>query len=268
MPEHFKNVRVINLAADQSRSGIDIFFERADQPPPGDPRVEKLRRDCEETMFVLKDVNPPDPAFGTMLNELLQGAVVGLKGPAFSVDAGQSQLDKVRNKLIRLARAERDAYLGRLLIVGAVFTSIALALAGILYFIVPSYLHDQTMLSAYRGALAWIVPVCLLHPGAALGVIFVGFVANRTITFEQIRVYDPYYFPPWLRFSYVAVVSYVLFAALWYKFVMLGVGGYLLNDVKTDPAGGLAIGLVCGISEALIVELLISRLKPVERGNA
>jgi hypothetical protein len=76
-----------------------------------------------------------------------------------------------------------------------------------------------------------------------------------------------YYFPPWLRFSYIAIVSYVLVAALWFKFVMLGVGGYLLNDVKTDPAAGLAIGLVCGISEAVIVEVLQTRLKPVERTN-
>jgi hypothetical protein len=105
------------------------------------------------------------------------------------------------------------------------------------------------------------------NPGDVLGVVFIGFVANRTITFDKIRAYDPYYFPPWLRFFYVAIVSYVLFAALWYKFVMLGVGGYLLNDVKTDPAGGLAIGLVCGISEAVIVELLILRLQPAERGN-
>jgi hypothetical protein len=41
-----------------------------------------------------------------------------------------------------------------------------------------------------------------------------------------------------------------------------------LNDVKADPSAGLFIGLLCGVSEALVVELLLSRLKPVERVNA
>jgi hypothetical protein len=60
----------------------------------------------------------------------------------------------------------------------------------------------------------------------------------------------------------------VLLVALWFDFVMLGIGGYLLNKVKTDPSAGLLIGLLCGVSEALVVEILLSKLNPVERGTA
>ena len=62
-----------------------------------------------------------------------------------------------------------------------------------------------------------------------------------------------------------SIISYILLAALWFKVVMLGLGGVLLNDVKDTPQIGLLIGLVCGISEALVVELLLSRLRSVER---
>src|SRR5690349_2005089 len=116
MPEHFKDVRIINLAADRSRSGIDVYFERADNPLPTNADVEKLRRDYEETMFVLTNIEIPDAEFFTLVNQLQSGAVVGLKGPNFSVDAGRSQLNNVRENLIKRARMKRDAYLGRLLV--------------------------------------------------------------------------------------------------------------------------------------------------------
>ncbi len=265
MTEHFKDVRIINLAADESRSGIDIYFERTDKPLPTNPDVEQLRRDYEETMFVLTNMEISDAEFFTLVNQLKGGAEIGLKGPNFSVDAGRSQLNNVRGGLIKRARKQRDAYLGRLLVTGGLMTVVALAVAGAFYFILPKYIADPNMMSAYQGALAWLGALFLLHPGAVLGVVFIAFVANRTITFDKIRTFDPYHFPPWLRFFYIAIVSYVMFAALWFNFVMLGIGGYLLNDVKTQPAAGFAIGLVCGIGEAIIVELLISRLKPVER---
>ena len=137
-----------------------------------------------------------------------------------------------------------------------------------MYFVVPQYLKEPDIAAAYKTALAWIVPLCLLLPGDVLGVVFIGMVANRTLTFDKITTFDPYYFPTWLRFLYIAIVSGVLLIALWFKFVMLGIGGYLLNDVKTDPSAGLVIGLLCGVSEALVVELLLSRLKPVERSAA
>jgi hypothetical protein len=268
MPEYFRDVRLINLAPNGERAGIDIFFQRAENPPQTDVDVEKLRRDFEETMLVLQDVDVPKGEFETLVNELLAGAIVGLKGLQYNLDSGRSQLKKVRDKLLKRARGLRNAYLARLSFVGGITTIFALVLAGLLYFVVPQYLKDTDISAAYKAALAWIVPLCLLLPGDVLGVIFVSLVANQTLSFDKIRTFDPYGFPPWLRFFYIAIVSVVLFLALWFKFIMLGIGGYLLNDVKTDPSGGLVIGLLCGVSEALVVELLISRLKPVERGNA
>jgi hypothetical protein len=268
VPEHFKDVRLINLAADGGRAGADLYFERTDNPPTADPEVEKLRRDFEVTMRVLRRFDLSNNQYSTLVNEMLAGAVVGLKGPNYSLASGRDQLNNVQNELLGRARTHRDAYLGRLFLIGSIIAVLALALAGVMYFVVPQFLKDADMAAAYKTALAWIVPLCLLLPGDVLGVVFIGMVANRTLTFDKITTFDPYYFPPWLRFLYIAVVSCVLLVALWFKFVMLGIGGYLLNDVKADPSAGLVIGLLCGVSEALVVELLLSRLKPAERGNA
>jgi hypothetical protein len=38
--------------------------------------------------------------------------------------------------------------------------------------------------------------------------------------------------------------------------------------VETEPKAGLVIGLLCGVSEVLVVEPLLSKLKPAERGTA
>ena len=267
MPEYFIDVRQINLASDGSRSGIDIYFQRPQVPPPPNADVEALHREYEETMFVLSNVQMSDSEFYTTFNQLLQGAYVGLKGPTFSLEAGRSQLSRVKETLVNFARKRRDAYLGQLLATGGLFAFASMVIAAGLYFYLPRQITDAELSTMYKSALSRLGPVLLLHPGVVLGVVFIGFVANRTITFDKVRTFDPYYFQPRLRFFYVSILSYVLFAALWFKFVMLGVGGYLLNDVKTDAAAGFAIGLICGIGEAVIVELLISRLKPVERGK-
>jgi hypothetical protein len=94
-----------------------------------------------------------------------------------------------------------------------------------------------------RGATVWIG--IAFAPQSAPKV-FIGMMANRTLTFDRITTFDPYYFPPGLRFLYIAVVSCVLLIALWFKFVMLGIGGYLLNSVETEPRVGLVIGLLIG----------------------
>jgi hypothetical protein len=268
MPEYFKSIRAINLSPDRSRAGIDIYFERTDNPPPDNPAVEKLRADYEETMSVLKDMDLPDSDFGTFYNELLVGAQIGLQGPHLNLDAGRSQLNNVRGRLTRRARRERDQYLIRLGFSGGGVALASLLAAALLYSVVPQFLKTQVSRDAFEGFLAWLIPACLLHPGVVLGVVFTAFVLNRTFTFEKIRNFDPYFFPPGLRFFYVSIISYVLLAALWFKVVMLGLGGVLLNDVKEVPAIGLLIGLICGISEALVVELLVSRFRPVEKGNA
>ena len=106
---------------------------------------------------------------------------------------GRSQLNNVRESLIKHARNRRDAYLLRLLQTGGIMALLTLLLAGALSFVVPKYITDPDILPAYKDALAWLKPVCLLHLGDVLGVVFIAFVANRTITFDKVRTFDPYY---------------------------------------------------------------------------
>jgi hypothetical protein len=267
MPEFFKSVRSINLSPDNSPAGLDIYFERVDNPPPDNPSVENLRGEYEETMSALKGMNLSNKDFGTVYNELLAGAQVGLQGPAFSVDAGRQQLRNVREHLVRYARRDRDRYLIRLGLTGAGVAVASLVVAAFLYFVVPQYLKDPQSVEGFKNFLRWLIPSCFLHPGVVLGVVFTAFVLNRTLTYEKIQTFDPYYFSPGLRFFYISIISYILLAALWFNVIMLGLGGVLLNDVRDKPEIGLLIGLVCGISEALVVELLVSRFRPVERSN-
>ena len=70
MPLYFRSVRTINLSADHARSGVDIYFERADAPPPADSKVESLRREYEEAIFVLQSMAIDDNTFTSLFNPL------------------------------------------------------------------------------------------------------------------------------------------------------------------------------------------------------
>ena len=111
MPEHFKNVKLVNLAGDGGRAGADLYFERADVPPATDADVEKLRRDYEVTMRVLRRLDIPNAQYATFVNELVAGAVVGLKGPNYNLQSGRDQLENVQKDMLGRARKNRDAYL-------------------------------------------------------------------------------------------------------------------------------------------------------------
>jgi hypothetical protein len=267
MPVYFKSVEPIDLSADGSTAGYDIYFERVDSPPTPDAKVESLRRDYEETAFVLKNMGLTPAEFGTIFNNLVEGGRVGLQGDIneSSLSAGASQLNNVRRDMVRLASKGRDKYLGQLTLVGLVVTAVSLVVAAIVG-VVPYLIHDQSLKAAFiTHVRAWLLPACLLHPGVCLGVVFVGFVLNRSFTFEKITNFDAYAFSPWMRILFISVVSYVLLSALWFKVILLGAGSFLLNDVTTIPQAGFLIGMICGVSEPVVVQLLLSRLKPVEK---
>lgn len=219
-------------------------------------------------MRILRRLDIPNSQYATFVNELVAGAVVGLKGPNYNLQSGRDQLGSVQKDMLGRARKNSDAYLGRTFLIGGGIAAIRLFLAAVMYFVVPHYLKKPDIAAAYKTALAWIVPFACYFRAMCSASSLSAWVANRTLTFDKTTTFDPYYFPPWLRFLYIAIVSGVLLVALWFEFVMLGIDGYLLNDVKTDLSAGLVIGLLGGVSEALIVELLLARLKPVERSVA
>jgi len=270
MALHFKSVRAVNLSSEKSRAGWDIFFERADTPPPADAKVETLRGQYEEAVFVLQSMELNDTEFDNLFNGLVVGAQVGLQGDisSSSLDAGSNQLDQVRRKMVTLASKDRDGYLVELVKVGA-FVSLTTLLLAAGIVALPHVAWVATYGDGYVPKVkSWLLPACLLHPGLCLGVVFAAFVANRSFTFEMIRKMDPYAFTPPMRILFISLVSYVLLAVLWFNIIQLGAGGYLLNNVRTSPQTGFLIGLVCGVSEPVVVQILLSRLKPEERQKA
>jgi len=262
MDKYYKDVRAINLAGSTSRAraGTDIFFERVDNPPPDDSKVESLKNDYQETMFVLRNLDVDDATFASFYNQLIAGAQVSLKGNT-DIPAGRSYLINIQRDMVRARRKARDRYLLSLLGLGFLVTLISLSITAIPYFIVPDWLKSDAQKASFGNFLTWLLPVMFLHPGVVLGIALTGFIANRSFGFDRISTFDPYYFSPVLRFFYVSIVSYALFVALWFNVFMLGAGGVLLNEVREKAEYALLIGFLCGFSEGVIVEVLQSRFK-------
>ena len=154
--------------------------------------------------------------------------------------------------MITAMRGHRSRYLATLMASSFVIVVITFGLVLMMQYLSEVY-KDQIDLNDHWVA---ILNGLLLHPGAALGVLFIGFVRNRNMTFETVKQFDAYDFSPWLRFSYTAIVGYVLFALLLFEWLQIGALGKTV-DLHSNRLAGFAIGLVCGIAEGSIVPMLM-----------
>lgn len=266
MGEHFSRVGPVNVSGVAGWQGLDIHFERAPNPPAPDSKVEDLRRAYEGVVQKLHFVARKEDEFMRVFNEIISSAESSLVAAGGTVDDGNERLGYIKMKILDLGRRRRSRYFLRILLFGAATSVLGLVLWAAVS-LAPHYLPLQEWgyLPSYKSALSWLVPACLMLPGVALGIVFVGFATNRLSTYEGVGQMDRYDFLPWIRFTWVLLVAYVLFAALWFEVFVLGVGNIVLNKVTTESRYGFLIGLVCGVSEALVAELLVSWLRPVAR---
>jgi hypothetical protein len=264
---HYDCARSINISGITGWRGLEIYFGRVVNPPPLDSRVEDLRRDYERAVRKLHLVAGTEDEFMKIFNPLLDGAHSALVAMGGTVEDGRDRLKEIEHSIVKVARAKRGIYFVKILGLGLAATLVGISCA-VLISIVPKVLPLDSWGygGSYRDALAWLLPACLVLPGASLGIIFVGFATQRLTTYEKVGAVDQYDFTPWQRFVWVIIISYVLLAALWFKIFVLGVGNIELNKVVDEARYGFLIGLICGVAEATVVELLASRLQPAAKG--
>ena len=263
---HFSSVKPINLSGTNDWRGLELYFERSANPPPADEKVESLRRGFEQAVQKTRMAARNEGEFLPIFNKILDAAKSSLVVAGGTVKDGEERLAEIQTDILNLARKRRRGYFVNILAVGLVVSVVGLVLWGLLELIpllLPS--TEGGYLESYRAALAWIVPACLILPGASLGIVFVGFATNTLLTFDKVGRLDQYDFFPWERFVWVSLIAFVLLAALWFDLFVIGIGNVALNKVREEPSFGFLIGLVCGISEALIADLLIKRFQPVIR---
>lgn len=264
MGVHYQCVRPANPSGRTGWRGLDIYFERVPNPPAEDKDVEELRRSFDRAVGKLHLAARTNDQFMPVYNEILDAATGSLVVAGGTVKDGTERLEDIKIKILTLARNRRGRYFGLLLAIGAGVSVIGMLLYLAVYLLPPVFIDKSSPYFAdYQSSLVWLLPAFLMLPGAALGVVFIGFATNRLVSYDGIGCMDQYDFAPWQRFTWVVLIAYVLFIALWFDAFVLGVGNVELNRVTTEARFGLLIGLVCGISESLIAELLTVRFRPV-----
>jgi hypothetical protein len=245
--------------------GLNIYFRRVENRPPEEANVEQLRRAYEEAVHKLHLVARNENQFMPIFNRILSSAESSLATSDGKVSDGSDELAYIKRDILRLGRRRRNGYFFWIFLCGIVTSVVGLLLWLIAAVLIPKYvpLSEWGYADSYKSALVWLVPAILILPGAALGIVFVGFASNRIFTYEAIGPMDQYDFVPWVRFTWIIIIAYVLFAAVWFDLFVIGVGNMTLNQVKKDYSYGFLIGLVCGVAEAVVVEMLMTRLRPV-----
>jgi len=263
MTVHFASVRPIELSGQGDWHGFDVHFERAANRPPFDSDVEDLRRGFETAVRKLHLAAQAADQFMPIFNRIISAAGSSLATDGGAVQDGLDELNIIKQMIVDLNSNRRRDYFLSMLKASAIATVIGLLIMVILLSAVELLpLARLQFLANFQDALEWLLPACLVLPGAALGILFVVFAANRVQSYDDVGRTNRYGFSPWQQFIWVAIISYVLLAALWFKLFVLGVGNVLLNDVTEHAHYGFLIGLVCGISEALVAEQLLSLLRP------
>lgn len=253
MSRHFTEVREINLSGNGHWKSVGLYFGRPEPTPPRDEEVERLRQSYETALSKLRLCAAHPEEFVPIFNQIKASAVATLATDGGQLSDGVDSLREISAGIVDISRTRRKYYL-RQLIFGAVGSAVlSLSLWGLFVKVlsVP--------------APTWSLAAALAVPGAALGVVFIGFFANRSLTYEAAGQFDKYNFDRFERFMWVSLVSIVLLTALWNKALVLGSGSLILNDVVEHPSYGFLIGMIAGIGEASLAELLTSRLSPAEK---
>lgn len=97
--------------------------------------------------------------------------------------------------------------------------------------------------------------------GGSIGLILLGFLRNRKITWETFDSIYQYGMKPHNYLMLIMILALVVMIMVVLNVFTLGVGSIILNDVVTEPQNGLIIGLLCSISEPLISSMVINQMK-------
>lgn len=107
----------------------------------------------------------------------------------------------------------------------------------------------------------------LVFAGIALGLILIGFLRNRLISYDNFDSIFRYRMPPSLYLLFISCLGLAILAIVGFNIVVLGIGNLSLNDVTANPVIGLMIGLLCSISEPLVSALVVQQLRPSTKGE-
>ncbi len=103
--------------------------------------------------------------------------------------------------------------------------------------------------------------------GGSCGLVLIGFLRNREISYDSFDAIYKYGMSPGRYLLLIMVLALVVLVLVAFKVFILGVGNVELSDVTNKPQIGLVIGLLCSISEPLVSGMVINQVKPAEGGG-
>ena len=85
------------------------------------------------------------------------------------------------------------------------------------------------------------------------------------MNYEDFDRLSKYRFLPDMHLYYLIPVTFITLLLLYYDVIMIGVGNILLNDFVENTPLVMIIGLVCALSEAVIVDLVLQKTEPTSQ---
>lgn len=103
--------------------------------------------------------------------------------------------------------------------------------------------------------------------GGSIGLMLIGFLRNREITYESFYKIYQYGMSPGRYLLLIMILALVIMILVVFDVFTVGVGSVTLNDVVKTPQIGLIIGLLSSMSEPLVSGMVVRQMNSTEAAS-
>lgn len=199
----------------------------------------------------------------TWLGLVCMSARLGAVGERADPESALVGFARLEQMLIQAVRKQRTAYIRDRFL--SFFLIVVIAIAG--YWLLDMVPRPASPAEPVETAF-WVGVAQAQFAtlgGLALGVLFSALVHNRALSLRHLESFDPDGFSTWERLLYVWVVAAALEILIYFRVIILGVGGVEFGDLVVAPYVGVLIGVITALSTEVIVGLVQRASDSAER---
>lgn len=221
--------------------------------------IARLKRSARSlTSDWRKDID-----FRECYNAFLDAARAGVEEPNADLGNGIAAVAEAEETMLQLigkrVRSKHIREMSRLALVLGVISLVAIAAFSMAAEFYPAAQRHTDIVQAG----------CFALLGIAGSVWLSSTFYVRKVDLSRLDYMDPDGFSPLLRYALITVITWIVMTILAFQVITLGLGSVLLNEFTKTPSVAILIGLLCGLAEVTVTEIIVGvfNVPEVKKGS-